>query len=277
MNKKKIIAVALCVCMAATAIVGGTLAYFTDTDSATNTFTTGNVVIDLIEQERKYDDDGNVTGFQDFSNNKVLYPIVGSAQGEKDKYGMQTAGNYVDKIVTIKNLASDAWVRMYYAVPTALDDKDDDSKDVIHLNLGNRVDFEGESKYNTGDWNPLYKNNVGNETFVGTAKIKEIEYNVYYFDYNKIVTKDEVTAAFLCGVYMDKNVDYVNATVVDNEKVDGYYTLNGKKIDYDFSKGVDIPVFAVGVQSQGFDTCAAAVNAAFGTNFNPWATATAAE
>ena len=31
------------------------------------------------------------------------------------------------------------------------------------------------------------------------------------------------------------------------------------------------PVFAVGVQSQGFDTCAAAVEAAFGANYNPWA------
>ena len=47
--KKKITAICLCVALLAVAIVGATLAYFTDTKSATNTFTVGNVKIDLIE------------------------------------------------------------------------------------------------------------------------------------------------------------------------------------------------------------------------------------
>ena len=47
--KKKLTAIFLCVALAAIAIVGASLAYFTDTDSATNTFTVGNVKIDLIE------------------------------------------------------------------------------------------------------------------------------------------------------------------------------------------------------------------------------------
>lgn len=47
--KKKILALSLCVVMLAVAIVGGTLAYFTDTDAATNTFTVGNVDIELTE------------------------------------------------------------------------------------------------------------------------------------------------------------------------------------------------------------------------------------
>lgn len=50
--KKKITALFLCVALAAIAIVGASLAYFTDTDSETNTFAVGNVKIDLIEQER---------------------------------------------------------------------------------------------------------------------------------------------------------------------------------------------------------------------------------
>lgn len=50
--KKKILSLCLVVALAATAIIGGTLAYFTDTDNATNTFTTANVKIDLIEQQR---------------------------------------------------------------------------------------------------------------------------------------------------------------------------------------------------------------------------------
>ena len=47
--KKKITAIFLCVALIAIAIVGASLAYFTDTDEATNTFTVGNVKIDLIE------------------------------------------------------------------------------------------------------------------------------------------------------------------------------------------------------------------------------------
>ena len=49
MNKKKILALCLIVCLLATAVVGGTLAYFTDSEEATNTFTVGNVDIDLTE------------------------------------------------------------------------------------------------------------------------------------------------------------------------------------------------------------------------------------
>ena len=47
--KKKLTAIFLCVALVAIAVVGASLAYFTDTDSATNTFTVGNVKIDLIE------------------------------------------------------------------------------------------------------------------------------------------------------------------------------------------------------------------------------------
>ena len=47
--KKKLTAIFLCVALVAIAVVGASLAYFTDTKSATNTFTVGNVKINLIE------------------------------------------------------------------------------------------------------------------------------------------------------------------------------------------------------------------------------------
>ena len=47
--KKKLTAIFLCVALVAIAVVGASLAYFTDTKSATNTFTVGDVKIDLIE------------------------------------------------------------------------------------------------------------------------------------------------------------------------------------------------------------------------------------
>jgi len=49
MSKRKILSTALVLCMVAILAVGGTLAYFTDTDEATNTFTIGKVDITLVE------------------------------------------------------------------------------------------------------------------------------------------------------------------------------------------------------------------------------------
>lgn len=47
--KKKILTLGLVAALSATAAIGGTLAYFTDTADATNTFTVGNVEIELTE------------------------------------------------------------------------------------------------------------------------------------------------------------------------------------------------------------------------------------
>ena len=69
--KKKITAIFLCVALVAIAIVGASLAYFTDTKSATNTFTVGNVKIELLESQyhRVNAGKGNATG--------MVEPIIG--------------------------------------------------------------------------------------------------------------------------------------------------------------------------------------------------------
>lgn len=51
MKKKSILMAAIAVMLVAVLVVGGTLAYFTDTKSATNTFTMGNVAITLDETD----------------------------------------------------------------------------------------------------------------------------------------------------------------------------------------------------------------------------------
>lgn len=62
--KKKLTAIFLCVALVAIAIVGASLAYFTDTKSAKNTFTVGNVKIELLESQyhRVNAGKGNATG-----------------------------------------------------------------------------------------------------------------------------------------------------------------------------------------------------------------------
>lgn len=269
--KKKVVALCATVALAAVALGGATLAYFTDTDSADNTFTVGNVKIDLIEQERGKE------GLQDFTDGKTLNPIVGSAQGTKDKFGLPTAANYVDKIVTVKNLAQEAYVRVYVAVPAALEN-DDASKNILHWNIGNKFTAAGD--YTGNDDVADYTTNMGSVVqLAGTTKIDGIDYNVYYQTYKKALSKNEVTgSAFMVGMYLDQNVDAEEVIVIDEDtgiNPDGtwptktVYTFNGETINFDLSN-VTIPVFAVGAQAAGFGDADEAINAAFGKEFNPW-------
>ena len=55
MKKKTILVAAIAVMLVAALVVGGTLAYFTDTKTADNTFTMGNVAITLDEKNANPD------------------------------------------------------------------------------------------------------------------------------------------------------------------------------------------------------------------------------
>ena len=74
--KKKIISLCLVVALGATAVIGGTLAYFTDTDKAENTFTVGNVDIVLDEAKVERVDDEWVAGNERVQENeyKDIFP-----------------------------------------------------------------------------------------------------------------------------------------------------------------------------------------------------------
>lgn len=179
--KKKITALFLCVALAAIAIVGASLAYFTDTDNETNTFAVGNVKIDLIEQER------GENGLQPFTQGKKLSPIVGSAQGEKDELGMPTAKNYVDKMVTVRNTGSEkAYIRAYFAIPAALDDGYETfnaGMNVLHFNFGNKV-VDGNITSTEGvEWIWTH----GNKWNYFETTMDGIQYNVYFADYYQAV------------------------------------------------------------------------------------------
>ena len=253
--KKKITALFLCVALAAIAIVGASLAYFTDTDNETNTFAVGNVKIDLIEQER------GENGLQPFTQGKKLSPIVGSAQGEKDELGMPTAKNYVDKMVTVRNTGSEkAYIRAYFAIPAALDDGYETfnaGKNVLHFNFGNT---QAGASTDGVQWIWMHGNKWN---YFETTMADGIKYNVYYADYYQAVDGGATTEQLLKGVYLDKSFDM---------KADGAYAF-GEKLTLDEGwdwNNVSCPVFAVAVQAAGFDSASAAMDAAFGANYNPF-------
>ena len=257
--KKKILSIALVVAMVAV-IAAGSLAYFTDKDNATNTFTVGNVNINLIEQERN-----GQGGLKDFTQDKKLYPIVGSAQGEKDALGMPTAKNYVDKIVTVKNTGTEkAYIRAYFAIPAALDDGYETFNaglNVLHFNFGNKVVNGAVSSTEGAEWIWTH----GNKWNYFETVIDNIKYNVYYADYYQAVDAGATTEQFIQGVYLDQSFD----------RHDGKCYAFGKEVllddGWDWNK-VSCPVFAVACQAEGFTNANDAMNAAFGANYNPWGT-----
>lgn len=260
--KKKLFTMAMAIALIAVSIVGMSLAYFTDKDEATNTFTAGGVKIDLIEQQRN--EAG--TELEEFEQDQVLMPIVGSAQGEKDRFGQPVAANYVDKIVTIENTGkSDAYIRAYFAIPSALDDGYEAfnaGANVLHFNFGNKFAENGLTTTYGVEWNWKHDNkwNYFETTIDGVA------YNVYYADYYQALAAGEPTEQFVSGVYLDQTFD----------AKDGKYYAFGKEvnlsalIDEDGALKVNCPVVAVAVQADGFANADEAITAAFGANYNPF-------
>lgn len=260
MNKKKIGAMGLAAALAATAMISGSLAYFTDNEQADNVFEVGGVDIVLNEQQR------GENGLETFQQNKVLLPIVGSAQGNKDAYGMPVAANYCDKMVSVTNEGeSDSWVRVYFAIPSSLDDGFETFNaglNSLHFNFGNKsVDGKWVTTYGT-DWN--WKNQKGGWNYFET-EMNGIRYNVYFGDYMTVLPAGQTTSDAVSGVYLDKHVDVDK----DGNLVD---VRNGVTTQLGFTAKDQIvcPVFAIAAQSAGFDTSSKAFDEAFGAKFNPW-------
>lgn len=257
MNKKQITALATCVATVAIAVAGATLAYFTDTDSKTNTFTTAKVDITLVE---------------DYQENSKLMP------------GTSKDGNAVKKEVYVKNEndSETSYVRVHIAVPSALVDKNLNSyNDMLHWN------FKAEDWAPKG-WSlkPTYTENDNGWTDNGwsnqnayTTTIDNVDYTVWVVTYRTALGAGETTpGAAMTQMYLDWRVDTADGKTYTKAN----YDASGNKIDgtmsYTLPEDGKIPVLVVaeGTQAAGFADAYEALNAAFGvpssTN-NPWATA----
>ena len=252
--KKKILAFAMVFALAAVAVVGGSLAYFTDEDETENTFAVGNVNISMIEQQRNEQNPDMLSPYVDGS---TLIPVVETKKespvitnGDEDETNdvalpkEANYANYIDKIVRVSNTGkSQAYVRAFIAIPSSIDAFTLDGG--LHLSLG-------ESK----SWEDLIP--------AGTATINSIKYNVYSRINSEVVESWTTTAPAYSGIYLDKDVDAdENGNLIINGNTVGRstYTVEGKVV---------IPVFAQAIQVAGFDTADEAF-AASGLTSNPWA------
>ena len=149
MSKKKIISLCLVVCLLATAI-GGTLAYFTDTEADKNVMTMGNVDIEQIEQERSPDG-----VLQPYTQNHTLLPMGGYDWEEVTVNGdsISVLADGLDKIVTVKNNGnSAAYVRTIVALEAGK--SEDEAKSMWYKNLA--VTDNSDGKQVIGEDNNLF-------------------------------------------------------------------------------------------------------------------------
>ncbi|MBO5702786.1 MAG: hypothetical protein J6S71_10135 [Clostridia bacterium] len=218
--KRKILAIALVVCMLIVAIAGASLAYFTDKDEKVNVFTSGKVDITLNEV---FD-----------ATEAQLIPGVD-----------------IQKDVTV-SLSSDSiatYVWYTYAIPTALDDAG-----VIHVNHAGRnlVDYREDSAYwaaGQTSATPIEDCWKISSTVEKGVVIDGESYNVYTVLYNGTLTAGETTTVGMTKVYCDTKVDFDNAT--------GKYVMNGTAIGGDLNN-VKIIVTAYGIQAATFANVEAA-------------------
>lgn len=256
MKKKTILVAAIAVMLVAALVVGGTLAYFTDTDTKTNTFTMGNVKIDLNEQQK------GENGLVPFDQNKQLVP------------GKSNDGNAVSKIVTVKNTgANDAWVWVELKIPAYLVSNEyptDESKNALHWNSYGCFNKE----YNSGNyWKLATSDGIVDENhkvtdsnmvavedglwndykYVGKETDKNgTEYVVIRTTMDKTLPAGKTSLPCLAQVYMDWRV-------TTNEDGTQYILPAGDPISTNASWKVIVTAYAI--QADGFKTVDEAVTA----------------
>ena len=266
--RKKIVALSMAVLMLAVCVIGGTLAYFTDTDEATNTFSVGGVEIEQIEQERNANG-----GLQAFTQDQVVMPAILDKLTPKtpitvngyDLTIRNQAGNYVDKIVSVYNKGkSEAYVRTIIAIPTGGDSYWGNPTDNwLHYNCVSDNDTNPANGWywgtkETGE----YPSDPADMNVIQNVKINGVEYDLNIVTNVNKIAAEEYTAPCLMGFYLD---DDVNA---DDQ---GYYMMrNGERIGLEIGDKMNILVFSQAVQTEGFADAWEAFEKS-GLPSNPWA------
>lgn len=235
--KKKVLSIALVVALIAI-MVSGTLAYFTDKDEVTNTFTVGSVLIDIWENNV-------VTDKEVVEFDEPLVPIVNTQAPSLDD-------GYIPKVVKVENTGLNAaYIRVHIAQPAEL-------MGYLELDLDK-----------TG-WDLVFTSRVtrdGQEYFVATFDfLSAVDPNEF--------TPELLKGAYLAAdvdlkanaggdlefCKPDGNGGYEFSGFVAHEVNDnGTYT----------PQPVNVLVYAQAIQAQGFADAATALDSGFG-NTNPW-------
>ena len=242
---KKYLALILAALLTITAVVGGTIAYFTDEEQSAHVYTVGNIDIDQHEYER------NAKGeLEKFSQNKPAFPSYYGALGLTEaptpdteyvwtngyvgssKLWNEKVTNVVDKFVFVENEGkNEAFFRtiIAYELPVGVDD----SKVILNLNNDGYYTWET----------------------IGTTLIDGVQYKIIVATAKNLLAKGEMSAPSLLQAMFANNM-----TSAEGEA---------------FGEGFDILVATQAVQIIADDlTADESLNEAFGeitTAAHPWA------
>ena len=266
--KKKITAIFLCVALLAIAIVGASLAYFTDTKSATNTFTVGNVKINLIES--KFHREGN-----DNSGDKTIPDPTNTASGMKyvtdghyaftDEEIKRDAETYKTDYLDVKGQnmvpgrgvakcpyvvntgANDAYIRIRVMVPSAA------NGDYVNVHNGGVITNQwcgtamlcGEFQHGAQDNYPVIEKGVEKDG---------VKYDVYTFTRTEPLAPGAMTEWNVWN-FIGINKD---ATAADIQKAINAGAIKTFKTDSSVTLTLNVLVEADAIQAEGFDSAAEA-------------------
>ena len=259
---KKLLSWVLVVAMTAGISIAGTMAYYTDKDSAVNVMVTGNVQITQNEQER--DGDG---GLQNFTQNQYIAPAA-DVTSEKEEitvndYALKirTGETYVDKIVSVTNDGkSEAYVRTIFAFPEAgeFNTTTDASEQWFHWNGISNTDTEPNNGWIWGnDKITEWPGNADGWDVIENVEINGKVYDIYVVTNKNIIAPGESTAPSLMGFYLDTRVDYDGTDYIFTDK-------DGEEWNLGDISNLDILVLSQAAQTDGFENAWAALDKAFG-------------
>ena len=247
--KKKIFAFTLVIAMLAICF-GATLAYFTDTKEATNTFTIGTVKIEQHEYER--DENGDLVAF---TQNKPVVPAVyeGSsipyASADKwivpnDEAWLICEDNVgvIDKFVTVENTGTTAaYVRTIVAFEVGPNKVNDPYMHFVCN--GNKA---------TSEWTYEWLEENGEQVVV---EIDGTYYSLCIFTRTEPLAAGETSEPTVKQIYLDKTAT--------------------QEIAANYGATFDMLVATQAIQADGFNDAKTALNAGFqaisSTN-HPWVT-----
>lgn len=237
--KKKILVISLAVALIAIT-VGGTLAWFMDSDEATNVFTIGSV--EIVQHE-------------DFTQESQLLPIVPDANATATPTDDE---NFVDKVVTVENTGKNkAYVQTFVAVPKALDDAG-----VLHV-YNNDATTYGWTK------DAQLVGTVTEDVLDPTNGDASMVYNIYKYVYNSELAAGATTDAVISGVYVDKEADLDVERDTQGNVTAAYFVMGTNKITgFNANNKLNVYVATQAIQADGFASKEAAL-----ANFaaHPWA------
>ena len=248
--KKKITAIFLCVALVAIAVVGASLAYFTDTKSATNTFTVGDVKIKLLESSLHRENAGVANGTT--STSELWSDVAKEGSGNTSRYKAGDTfytdaqieanaetytcenvqlipGRAYHKMPYVKNTGkNDAYIRIRVMIPADLDTA------VLNSSMYT------SSAMDKSEFTMTYDHS-------GTVVRDGIKYNVYTFTRIDPLAPNEMTYWNVWGtIHMD--------TTVTSAQSEALFGATGP-----YPGGVfPVLVEADAIQSEGFADAAAA-------------------